>query len=97
MSEDRDLIAHPLRRKYNRLLARFEKYEFQQVVVVQAFGLMRRVLIKLHNPLLQGDIFKIYVVCFYTAFKLLIDDSIMFIEDIAHLTDMNPDMVEQLE
>lgn len=45
--EDRELIYHPLRRKYNHLLARFEKHEFEQITIVQAFGLLRKALNKL--------------------------------------------------
>lgn len=57
----------------------------------------RKVLSKLKVSLLPGDIFKIFAVCFFIAFKFLADDQRLFLQDIADLTGMKISKIEELE
>jgi hypothetical protein len=92
-----ELAANPQRRRYHALVSKFCKCEFEENVIIQAFGLMRKVFKGIKGPLLPGDVFRAFITSFYIAFKFLIDETILFVKDLAQLGEMNEKDLEQLE
>ena len=57
----------------------------------------RKVLKRLKVTLAGGDMFKIFAVCFFLAFKFLVDDEHLFVKDISDLTGMTTDKIQELD
>jgi len=87
-------------KQWSRIINKLQFIEYQEFgseILIMAHSFARKVLGRLKVSLVGGDIFKIFAVCFFLAFKFIRDDEHLFVKDIVNLTGMTTEKVEELE